>query len=230
MLEILRNRTKTVDPENALPGRDQPMPLSGRHAVLGTPLAPPFPEGFERAIVAMGCFWGAEKAFWNLPGIYTTAVGYAGGYTPNPTYEEVCSGSTGHAEVVLVVFDPARLPYAEILRVFWEGHDPTQGMRQGNDVGTQYRSSILWTSEQQREIAESSRDAYAQRLREAGYGPITTEIVPAGEFYYAEDYHQQYLHKNPWGYCPDHGTGIACPVGLKVPASTEAQRSAVSSE
>jgi peptide-methionine (S)-S-oxide reductase len=230
VLGFLRDKTTMVDRERALAGHDQPMAPVNRHAVLGTPLRPPFPEGLERAIVAMGCFWGAEKAFWNLPGVYTTAVGYAGGYTPNPTYEEVCSGTTGHTEAVLVVFDPARISFAEILRVFWEGHDPTQGMRQGNDVGTQYRSAILWTSDQQREIAESSRDAYARRLSDAGYGSITTEIEPAGEFYYAEDYHQQYLHKNPFGYCGIGGTGVSCPVGLSVAWSTAGQRSEVGSQ
>ncbi|MGO9754745.1 MAG: peptide-methionine (S)-S-oxide reductase MsrA [Solirubrobacteraceae bacterium] len=203
-----------VDPSEALPGRSTPVPVTDRHAVLGTPLRPPFPDGFERAIVAMGCFWGAEKAYWSLPGIYTTAVGYAGGATPNPTYEEVCSGRTGHAEAVLVVFDPARTSYAELLRVFWEGHDPTQGMRQGNDVGTQYRSAILWSTEQQRALAKESRERYGRQLQEAGHGEITTEIEQAGEFYYAEDYHQQYLHKNPMGYCGLGGTGVSCPVGL----------------
>jgi peptide-methionine (S)-S-oxide reductase len=212
---------KMVDPSEALPGRSTPVPVPARHAVLGTPLRPPFPAGFEQAIVAMGCFWGAEKAFWSLPGVYTTAVGYAGGVTPNPTYEEVCSGRTGHAEAVLVVFDPAKTSYAEILRVFWEGHDPTQGMRQGNDVGTQYRSAILWASEQQREIALQSRERYASQLHEAGYGEITTEIAPAGEFYYAEDYHQQYLHKNPMGYCGLGGTGVSCPIGLAKASAQE---------
>ena len=182
--------------------------------MLGTPLKPPFPEGFEVAVVGMGCFWGAERVFWQAPGVYTTAVGYAGGFTPNPTYEEVCSGRTGHTEAVLVVFDPAKTSYEEILRLFWENHDPTQGMRQGNDVGTQYRSAIYWTSERQRELAEASRTAYAERLRGAGYPEITTEIAEAGPFYYAEDYHQQYLHKNPWGYCGLGGTGVSCPVGI----------------
>ncbi|MGO9901548.1 MAG: peptide-methionine (S)-S-oxide reductase MsrA [Solirubrobacteraceae bacterium] len=214
MLGFPRNKMTLVDPSEALPGRSTPMPVPDRHAVLGTPLRPPFPDGFEQAIVAMGCFWGAEKAFWSLPGIYTTAVGYAGGTTPNPTYEEVCSGRTGHTEAVLVVFDPAKTSYAEILRVFWEGHDPTQGMRQGNDVGTQYRSAVLWTSEEQRAIAHESRERYGGELRDAGYGEITTEIEPAGEFYYAEDYHQQYLYKNPMGYCGLGGTGVSCPVGL----------------
>jgi peptide-methionine (S)-S-oxide reductase len=209
-----REKTRMVDPERALPGRDEPLPVPDRHEVLGTPLVPPFPEGCERAIFGMGCFWGAERRFWQAGGVYSTAVGYAGGYTPNPTYEEVCSGSTGHAEVVLVVFDPAATSYEELLRLFWEGHDPTQGMRQGNDVGTQYRSLILWTSEAQRAAAEASRDAYQRALRAAGYGEITTEIVEAGPFYYAEDYHQQYLAKVPNGYCGLGGTGVSCPVGL----------------
>jgi peptide-methionine (S)-S-oxide reductase len=203
-----------VDPADALPGRDGEMPVADRHAVLGTPLKPPFPEGLERAVFGMGCFWGAERIFWQAPGVYTTAVGYAGGLTPNPSYEEVCSGRTGHAEVVLVVFDPARTSYQEMLRLFWENHDPTQGMRQGNDVGTQYRSAIYWSSEDQRQLAEASRDAYSERLRAAGYPELTTEIAQAGPFYYAEDYHQQYLHKNPWGYCGIGGTGVSCPVGI----------------
>jgi peptide-methionine (S)-S-oxide reductase len=203
-----------VEPESALPGRDSEIPVSARHAVLGTPLKPPFPEGFEQAIVGMGCFWGAERVFWQAPGVYTTAVGYAGGITPNPSYEEVCSGRTGHTEAVLVVFDPAKTSYAEILRLFWENHDPTQGMRQGNDVGTQYRSAILWSTESERTTAEASRDAYAARLRESGFGQITTEIAQAGTFFYAEDYHQQYLEKNPFGYCGLGGTGVSCPIGL----------------
>jgi peptide-methionine (S)-S-oxide reductase len=189
------------------------MPVPGRHEVLGTPLKPPFPDGMEQAIVAIGCFWGAERAFWQAPGVYTTAVGYEGGFTPNPTYDEVCTTRTGHAEAVLVVFDPAKTSYAEILRLFWESHDPTQGMSQGNDVGTQYRSGIFWTTEDQRVAAEASRDAYAERLREAGYPDITTEITKAGPFYYAEDYHQQYLAKNPWGYCGLGATGVSCPSG-----------------
>jgi len=212
-----------VDPASALPGRPEQMPVPERHAVLGTPLRPPFPDGMQIAIFGMGCFWGAERVFWQAPGVYTTAVGYAGGVTPNPTYEEVCSGRTGHTEAVLVVFDPTVTSYEEMLRLFWENHDPTQGMRQGNDVGTQYRSAIYWTDEAQRAAAESSRDAYAQRLKERGYGEITTEIAQAGTFYYAEDYHQQYLHKVPNGYCPDHSTGVSCPVGLNVSsASTSA--------
>jgi peptide-methionine (S)-S-oxide reductase len=190
------------------------MPVPGRHAVLGTPLQPPFPEGFEQAIFGLGCFWGAERVFWQAPGVYTTAVGYAGGFTPNPSYEEVCSGRTGHTEAVLVVFDPQATSYGELLRLFWESHDPTQGMRQGNDVGTQYRSVILYSSEAQKSAAEASRAAYGQRLRAAGMGEITTEIEPAGPFYYAEDYHQQYLDKNPMGYCGLGGTGVSCPIGL----------------
>jgi peptide-methionine (S)-S-oxide reductase len=212
----LGHKTKMIDPANALPGRQQEMPVAQRHAVLGTPLKPPFPERLEQAVVAMGCFWGAERVFWQPPGVYTTAVGYAGGFTPNPTYEEVCSGRTGHTESVLVVFDPAVISYSEILRLFWENHDPTQGMRQGNDIGTQYRSAIFWTTEAQRMAAESSRDAYAERLRAAGYPEITTDIRHAGPFYYAEDYHQQYLHKNPWGYCGLGETGVSCPVGVGV--------------
>jgi peptide-methionine (S)-S-oxide reductase len=184
------------------------------HFVLGTPLEPPFPEDTEQVIVGMGCFWGAEKAFWTAPGVYTTAVGYAAGSTPNPTYEEVCSGRTGHNEVVLVVFRPAEISFEEVLRLFWEGHDPTQGMRQGNDRGTQYRSGIYVTSEAQREAAEASEKAYAERLSDAGYGEITTEILDAPEFFYAEDYHQQYLAKVPNGYCGLGGTGVSCPVGV----------------
>ena len=201
-----------------------------RHDVLGTPLRSPFPEGVETAIFGMGCFWGAERIFWQAPGVYTTAVGYAGGLTPNPTYEEVCSGRTGHFEAVLVAYDTAATDFDEILRLFWEGHDPTQGMRQGNDIGTQYRSAILWQDEQQRAAAEASRAAYQVTLTEAGYGQITTEIAQAGSFYYAEDYHQQYLAKNPGGYCGLGGTGIACPIGLDVSRSTADQRSASSSQ
>jgi peptide-methionine (S)-S-oxide reductase len=203
-----------VEPERALPGREQEMAVPDRHAVLWTPLKPPFPEGLERAVVGMGCFWGAERVFWQAPGVYTTAVGYAGGFTPNPTYEEVCSGRTGHAEVVLVVFDPVATSYGEMLRLFWENHDPSQGMRQGHDLGTQYRSLVHWTTESQRGQAEASRGAYGERLRAAGYPEITTAIAQAGPFYYAEDYHQQYLHKNPFGYCGLGGTGVSCPVGL----------------
>jgi peptide-methionine (S)-S-oxide reductase len=211
---IFGAHTKMVDPDRALPGRDEPMPVPDRHFVLGTPLKPPFPEGLVRAQFAMGCFWGAEKEFWQLKGVYTTAVGYAGGYTPNPTYEEVCSGRTGHAEAVLVVFDPGVRSYNGLLQAFWENHDPTQGMRQGNDVGTQYRSAIFYADDAQRAEAEASRARYAAALREAGHGEITTELAPAGEFYYAEGYHQQYLAKNPAGYCGLGGTGVACPTGL----------------
>jgi peptide-methionine (S)-S-oxide reductase len=214
MLFLTREKTRLVEPGEALPGRADPMPVPDRHDVLGTTITPPFPEGLERAIVGMGCFWGAERVFWQAPGVYTTAVGYAGGFTPNPTYEEVCSGRTAHAEVVLVVFDPSATTYEDVLRLFWENHDPTQGMRQGNDVGTQYRSLVLTTSDEQRSAAERSRDAYGRVLAEAGYGPISTEIAPEAPFYYAEHYHQQYLAKNPNGYCGLGGTGVACPVGL----------------
>src|SRR5215207_10572056 len=211
-----RSKSRVPDEAEALPGREAAMPVPARHAVKDAPIAPPFPEGLEQAVFAMGCFWGAEKLFWQTPGVYTTAVGYAGGFTPNPTYEEVCSGQTGHAEAVLVVFDPAKVSYEELLKLLWENHDPTQGMRQGNDMGTQYRSAIYTFSEAQRKSAETSRDAYQQELSAAGYGAITTEIADAPTFYYAEDYHQQYLSdsKNPYGYCPDHGTGVSCPVGL----------------
>jgi peptide-methionine (S)-S-oxide reductase len=209
-----RLKAEIPSAEDALPGRAQRMPVAERHFVLGTPIAPPFPEGMELALVGLGCFWGAEKLFWNLDGVYTTAVGYAGGHTPNPTYEEVCSGMTGHNEVVRVVFDPAVIGFDAIMRAFWEGHDPTQGMRQGNDRGTQYRSGVYVYSEAQRVIAEMTRDAYQERLTAAGYGSVTTEIVPAGEFYYAEDYHQQYLAKVPNGYCGLGGTGVSCPVGV----------------
>ncbi|MCY1013244.1 peptide-methionine (S)-S-oxide reductase MsrA [Nannocystis pusilla] len=201
-------------PQEALPGRDTPMPVAAQHAVLGGPMSPPFPAGAEIAIFGMGCFWGAEKKFWQVPGVISTQVGYAAGYTPNPTYREVCSGRTGHNEVVQVVFDPSRVRYEELLRVFWENHDPTQGMRQGNDVGTQYRSGIYYTSEAQKQAAETSRDAYQKRLLDAAFGEITTEVLPAPTFYYAEDYHQQYLEKNPGGYCGIGGTGVSCPTGL----------------
>jgi len=203
-----------VTAAEALPGRDDPMPVPDRHEVLDTPIAPPFPDGLEQAVVGMGCFWGAERIFWQAPGVYTTAVGYAGGFTRNPTYEEVCSGRTGHTEAVLVVFDPQQTSYEEILRLFWENHDPTQGMRQGNDQGTQYRSAIYTGNDAQRAAAESSRALFQGELARAGYGEITTEIAEAGPFYYAEPYHQQYLAKNPMGYCGLGGTGVACPVGL----------------
>jgi peptide-methionine (S)-S-oxide reductase len=218
---LFKDKSKMVSADQALKGREQEMPVPERHAVLGTPLRPPFPEGIETAIFGMGCFWGAEKIFWQLPGVYTTAVGYAGGMTPNPTYQEVCSGSTGHTEAVLVAFDPTKISYEELLRHFWEGHDPTQGMRQGNDVGTQYRSAIYWTDEAQRATAEMSRDMYAAQLKASGYGEITTEIAKAGPFYYAEDYHQQYLHKEPAGYCGLGGTGVSCPVGVARVASPD---------
>jgi peptide-methionine (S)-S-oxide reductase len=221
---MLFRKTRMPTQAEALPGRAEPMPVPDRHAVLGTPLRPPFPDGTETALFAMGCFWGEEKTFWQTEGVYTTAVGYAGGSTPNPTYEEVCSGRTGHAEVVLVVFDPAKVSYEELLQVFWEHHDPTQGMRQGNDVGTQYRSAIYTFSEAQRKSAEASRDAYQEKLTAAGYGTITTEIADAPPFYYAEDYHQQYLDKNPYGYCPDHSTGVSCPVGLFSPSGNPPAR------
>jgi len=198
----------------ALPGRDESIRVPARHLVLGTPLLPPFPEGSERALFGMGCFWGAERKFWNVDGVYTTAVGYAGGYTKNPTYREVCSGSTGHAEVLLVVYDPKRVSYADLLRTFWESHDPTQGMRQGNDVGTQYRSAIYATTKAQREAAEASREQYQAALGKAGQGRITTEIADEPAFYYAEDYHQQYLARNPGGYCGLGGTGVSCPTGV----------------
>ena len=194
----------------ALPGRPQKMMVPARHAVNGAPLEPPFPAGLEQAVVGMGCFWGAERKFWQLPGVYTTAVGYAGGFTPNPTYQEVCSGQTGHTEVVLVVFDPAKVSYDRILSTFWENHDPTQGMRQGNDVGTQYRSAIYTFSDEQRRAAEASQARYQSALEAEGFGGVTTEIREAPPFYYAEDYHQQYLHKNPNGYCGIGGTGVKC--------------------
>ncbi len=209
-----RKKTEMPAPDDALPGRDEPMPVPPAHDVLGTPLVPPFPDGAQHVVVGMGCFWGAERLFWTQPGVITTAVGYAGGFTSNPTYEEVCSGRTGHNEVVLVVFDPAKTSVEALLKVFWEGHDPTQGMRQGNDSGTQYRSGIYVADDAQRAAAEASRQAFQAGLNEAGYGPITTEIVGAGPFYYAEPYHQQYLAKVPNGYCGLGGTGVSCPVGV----------------
>jgi len=215
-----RAKTELPTPEQALPGRDEPIPVADRHAVLGSSLAGPYPEGTQIAEFALGCFWGAERKFWETEGVVSTAVGYEGGFTPNPTYEEVCSGRTGHSEAVRVVYDPHRVTYRDLLKVFWEDHDPTQGMRQGNDVGTQYRSMIFVRNDEQRREAEASRDSYQQALGRARYGTITTEIVPAGQFYFAEDYHQQYLAKNPWGYCGIGGTGVSCPVGV-VPADTE---------
>ena len=200
----------------ALPGRETPMPVPARHHVLPAPLAGPFPEGSAFALFGMGCFWGAERKFWQVPGVISTAVGYAGGHTPNPTYEETCSGLTGHTEVVRVVFDPSRVPYAALLKTFWENHDPTQGMRQGNDVGTQYRSLLGWYDDAQRSAADASRDAYQDALDRAGLGPITTEIVPAPTFYFAEAYHQQYLHTHPNGYCGLGGTNVSCPIGVGV--------------
>ena len=211
-----RHKTEMIDPGDALPGRSAEMRVPTEHFVNGHPLQPPFPPGMEQAVFGMGCFWGAERKFWEAPGVFTTAVGYAGGYTPNPSYEEVCSARTGHTEVVLVVFDPAVTTFDEILRVFWENHDPTQGMRQGNDIGTQYRSGIYVENDAQRADAEASREAFQQALSEKGFGRITTEIEPAGPFYFAEDYHQQYLAKNPNGYCGIGGTGVTCPIGVGV--------------
>jgi peptide-methionine (S)-S-oxide reductase len=216
---FFRKAAEMPTADTALPGRETAMPVVAKHLVLGTPITPPFPDGFERIVVGMGCFWGAERLFWQAPGVYTTAVGYAGGFTPNPTYEEACSGRTGHAEVVLGVYDPAKTSYEAMLRIFWEGHDPTQGMRQGNDVGTQYRSAIFWHDERQRDAALASREMFQAELSRAGYGTISTEIAEAGPFYYAEPYHQQYLAGNPNGYCGLGGTGVACPIGTGVSAS-----------
>jgi peptide-methionine (S)-S-oxide reductase len=210
-----RNKREMVEPAAALPGREQELSVAPRHVVLGTPLKGPFPAGVETAIFGMGCFWGAERIFWEAEGVYTTAVGYAGGLTPNPTYEEVCSTRTGHAEVVLVAFDTALTSYQDMLKLFWEGHDPTQGMRQGNDVGTQYRSALYFFGDEQRMAAEASKAMYGAQLAAAGFGAIETELAPGGEFFYAEDYHQQYLAKNPAGYCGIGGTGVSCPIGLK---------------
>jgi peptide-methionine (S)-S-oxide reductase len=223
-MRFLTRKTDMVDAERALRGREQEMPVPARHEVLGTPIKPPFPDGYETAVFGLGCFWGAERIFWQAPGVYSTAVGYAGGFTPNPTYEEVCSAQTGHTEAVLVVYDPARTSYDALLKLFWEGHDPTQGMRQGNDAGTQYRSAIYWTSEAQRDAALASREAYQAMLTQAGHGEITTEIaaLPPDGFYYAEDYHQQYLAKNPNGYCGLGGTGVSCPVGVSRSGATSA--------
>ena len=206
-----RKKTEMPMPQDALPGRHESLPVSAIHFVSGHRILPPFPEGMKLALFGLGCFWGAERKFWQTEGVYSTAVGYAAGFTPNPTYEEVCSGLTGHNEVVRVVFDPDRISYLALLRVFWEAHNPTQGMRQGNDIGTQYRSGIYWYDEQQRSMAETSGDGYQQALAQAGYPPVTTEILPAPDFYYAEDYHQQYLAKNPSGYCGLGGTGVAFP-------------------
>ncbi len=207
-------KSRMISPDQALPGRSDPIPTATTHAISGRPLQAPVPEGMEDAMFGMGCFWGVERIFWQVPGVWLTMVGYAGGFTPNPSYQEVCTGKTGHNEVVRVIFDPAQISYEALLQRFWEGHDPTQGMRQGNDRGTQYRSGVYCYSEAQRAAAEASRAAYANTLAAAGYGAITTEIVTAPEFYFAEDYHQQYLHKNPQGYCGIGGTGVSCPIGL----------------
>ena len=212
MMNFFKTKVAMPEPARALPGRDTKMPIVNRHFVSGQPLCPPFPAGYEQAVFGLGCFWGAERRFWELDGVYTTAVGYSAGYTPNPTYQEVCSGQTGHNEVVLVVYNPQRISYAELLRVFWESHDPTQGMQQGNDVGTQYRSGIYTFNSQQQAAAERSREEFQVALTQAGHGAITTEIKEAGPFYYAEDYHQQYLAKNPGGYCGLGGTGVCMPV------------------
>ena len=209
-----RHKSEIVEPDRALPGRAETMPVPEAHFVNGHSLTPPFPEGMQTAVFGLGCFWGAERKFWETEGVWSTAVGYAGGFTPNPTYQEVCSGRTGHSEVVLVVFDPAVVSYEQLLKVFWEGHDPTQGMRQGGDVGTQYRSLIAWADDAQRQAAESSGKQFQGMLGEAGFGEITTEITASGPFYYAEAYHQQYLAKNPGGYCGLGGTGVSCPIGL----------------
>ena len=215
---FMRKTAEIPSPADALPGRDSPIRTASHHFVNGEPLKGPYPDGAERIVFGLGCFWGAERVFWKLPGVIVTAVGYAGGYTSNPTYEEVCSGRTGHNEVVLVVYDLARISVDALLKAFWEAHDPTQGMRQGNDVGTQYRSGIYVTTDEQREAAEKSRDAYGDALKDRGYGAVTTEIRDAGDFYFAEDYHQQYLAKNPAGYCGLGGTGVSCPVGVAVAA------------
>ena len=217
---LFTRKAEMVVAGHALPGRSEPMSGLGPHRVLGTSITPPFPEAYETIVVGMGCFWGAERMFWRAPGVYTTAAGYAGGITPNPTYEEVCSGRTGHAEVVLAVFDPAVTSYDAMLKVFWEGHDPTQRMRQGNDVGTQYRSALYWADEAQRDAALASREMFQAELAKAHYGEITTEIAEAGPFYYAEDYHQQYLAQNPNGYCGLGGTGVTCPIGTGVSAAS----------
>jgi peptide-methionine (S)-S-oxide reductase len=220
-----KSKTKQVAAEDALPGRDQAISVPERHEVLGNPLTPPWPEGFQQIVVGMGCFWGAERVFWQADGVWTTAVGYAGGHTKNPTYEDVCSGRTAHTEAVLAVFDPSKMSYEEMLKLFWEGHNPTQGMRQGNDVGTQYRSVILYATEAEREAAERSKAMFGERLADAGFGEITTEIAPLGDFYYAEDYHQQYLAKVPHGYCGLGGTGVSCPIGLGAQAPSSAPAS-----
>jgi peptide-methionine (S)-S-oxide reductase len=214
MFSFRKKMTQLLPSQSTLPGRSAPMQVPAKHFVNGNALKPPFPEGMQRAVFGMGCFWGAERLFWKAPGVYSTAVGYAGGETKNPTYEEVCSGLTNHAEVVQVVFDPRKLTYDQLLKVFWEGHDPTQGMRQGNDAGTQYRSAIYTYGDEQRKAALASKEQYERAIKEKGFGPITTEIREAPEFYYAEDYHQQYLAKNPAGYCGLGGTGVSCPTGV----------------
>jgi peptide-methionine (S)-S-oxide reductase len=219
MALFAKSKTQMPEPGQALPGRQAPIPTAAAHYVNGAALKGPYPEGSETALFGLGCFWGAEKAFWSLPGVLVTAAGYSGGATPNPTYEEICTGQTGHAEVVLVVFDPATTSFAALLKMFWEGHDPTQYMRQGADIGTQYRSAIYTYSDAQAAEARASRQAYEKALAARGYGPIATEIAPAGAFYFAEDYHQQYLAKNPRGYCGHGGTGVSCPIGAGVPAS-----------
>jgi len=225
MFSFLTGRKSTMpDPAKALPGRGEALPTAERHFINDQPLKGPYPDGAQIADFAAGCFWGVEKTFWQIPGVIVTAVGYQGGYSPNPTYGEVCSGQTGHAEAVRVVFDPARVTYEQLLKAFWEEHDPTQGMRQGNDTGTSYRSAIYTHTDAQREAALGSRDRYAAELAKAGYGLITTDIAEAGPFYFAEDYHQQYLAKNPNGYCPDHSTGVSCPIGLGVAASAAPER------
>ena len=216
MFSFMKKLTSLLPADKTIPGRAQPMPVPERHFVNGHALKPPFPAGLQQAVFGMGCFWGAERLFWKLPGVYATAVGYAGGETRNPSYEEVCSGFTNHAEVVLVVFDPKTVSYEELLKTFWEGHDPTQGMRQGNDAGTQYRSTIYAYGDEQLQAARKSKEIFEKALKAKGFGPITTEIRPAPEFYYAEDYHQQYLGKNPAGYCGLGGTGVSCPTGLAV--------------
>jgi peptide-methionine (S)-S-oxide reductase len=216
---FLKKKTQMPKPDEALPGREEKMRVPAQHFVNRNRIVPPFPEGMELALFGLGCFWGAEKAFWKIPGVYSTAVGYAGGHTPNPTYEEVCGGPTGHNEVVRVVYDPNKVSYAQLLKAFWEAHDPTQGMRQGNDIGTQYRSGIYTYNEAQKQAALAAREAYQKALSAKGFGDITTEIIDAPEFYYAEDYHQQYLAKNPGGYCGLGGTGVACPTGVGVAAT-----------
>jgi peptide-methionine (S)-S-oxide reductase len=219
LFQSLRQKAAMVAPGDALPGRQTPLRVDRVHAVLGTPIVPPFPEGTEEIVVGMGCFWGAERLFWQLGGVYTTAVGYAGGFTPNPSYEETCTGLTGHTEVVRVIFDPEKVSRETILTTFWEGHDPTQGFRQGNDVGTQYRSAVFSSSPEQFAAVQASAKQYGAALASRGLGPITTELTPAGEFFYAENHHQQYLHKNPGGYCGLGGTGVACQLGTGIPAS-----------